>query len=211
MKRQRTNKQAETAELAEIDREVGKHLDPSCNGRDLRPSPDEDPFTKKLMGEERAFIHPEEWGIDVRPIILEQLKAPQSPEDLEDSEVSGYLRWIVLVLAQHHLCLTSTNHLSDRELYLYIMEEVLPQPIGVSSNPKGALVYHDCCSYESDVYMACYADDSFRRECREKYNEIVPDKRPFVSDRDLWLEMLAEAHRDQPLPDYDVEDAPAAT
>ncbi len=193
------------AYLRDLDRELDKDLS-AATGPDLRPGPDEDPFTRQLMDEERAFLNPGEWGIDMRPVFREQLNNPESAGDLSDPEIRGYLRWMVLILAQHHLCLTSTNHLSDRELYDFIMQKVLPQPIGVGPSPVGSLVYHECCPCDGNDYLAFYADDLMREEFKSMFDEDPPEKLPLVSDRDLWLETLAESFRDEPLPQYEQDE-----
>lgn len=155
---------------------------------------------KQLQEGERAFLNPEEWGIDLRPIFKDQLDLPVSPEKLMDHEVRACLRSMVLILAEHHLCLTNTNHMSDRALYSHIMERILPEPLGVGPNPIGGLIYQECCPCDVEDYFRYFADDFEREEWRSMTDEPLPEKQPLVSDRDLWLETIAEAHRDRPLP-----------
>lgn len=139
---------------------------------------DEEAFFRKMMEEERAFLNPDEWGMDLRPVFKEYLDPPADPGQLSDYEVTGFLRCMVDLLAQHHLCLVSTNHLTDRELYQLIMDEILPRPLGIGPDPVGGIVYHEC------------------RSCEEP--ELRPEQ--IVSDRDTWLDTIAEAYRDRPLP-----------
>ena len=207
MKKREKKKDALDAELADLDRLVGEHLPVPGQGTDLRPAPGEDSFVRQLMDEERALLNPEEWGIDVLPLMQEQLGPLKPEKELNDDEISSTLRWMILILAQHHLCLTLTNHLTERELYRFILKEVLPHPIGISRNPEGGILYHDCCPCGSEEYMAYYGDEFFRDEWRDDYNEEPPEKRSLASDRDRWLEMLAEAHRHLPLPEYETEES----
>jgi hypothetical protein len=196
-------------ELAEIDKEVGHWVAPASQGVDLKPTPETDAFTKQLMEEERAFLNPEEWGIDLRPIVNKVLAPPSEPDELSDQEVRGYLRCLVEFLARYHLCLTSTNHLGDRELYRHIMTEVLSRPIGVGPNPGGGLIYHECCSCEGDEYLMYYADDATRKQWAADFDVTLPGKRPTPSDRDTWIKLLAESYRFEPLPQE--EETPAET
>lgn len=186
-------------ELTQIDTEVGKFVAPAGEGIDLKPASGTDAFTKKLMEDERAFMNPEEWGIDLRPIV-DKVLSPPLPDDLPDDEVRGYLRCLVDILARHHLCLTCTNHLSDRDLYRLILTRVLEEPVGIGPDAAGTIIYHECCPCDSDEYLAYYECEDRREELREEFDIDLPEKRPLVSDRDIWIELLAEAFRDQPLP-----------
>jgi hypothetical protein len=103
----------------------------------------------------------------------------------------------------YHLCLTSTNHLSDHELYRYIMTKILPEPIGVGPNPSGGILYHECCPCDGDEYLMYYADDATRTQWASEFDLTLPDKRPLKSDRDTWIELLAESYRFEPLPETD--------
>jgi len=190
-------------ELEAIDEEVGKLVASPGMGSGLRPTEDTDAFTRKLMEEERAFLYPEEWGIDLRPIVAKFFNPPDDPDGLSENEVRGYLRCLVDLLARYHLCLTSTNHLSDRELYRKIMTDVLAEPVGIGPDPVGGLLYHECCPCDSDAFLMYYADDAFREEMASEFNLTLPERRPLVSDRDTWIELLAESYRFEPLPSND--------
>jgi hypothetical protein len=189
-------------ELAGIDAMVGKLVTPAGKGVDLKPGTGEDPVTRKLMEQERAFLNPEEWGIDLRPIVKEELSLPDPKEleDLDDAAVAALIRCLADIFARYHLCLTSTNHLSDRELYRFILTEVLPQPVGIGPNPVGGLLYHECCPCESDEFLMYHATDDMREDLQREFDIELPEKRPCVSNRDDWLEDLAESYRFKPLP-----------
>ena len=205
-KRKGKRRQLMDQELAEIDETVGKCVARAGEGVDLKPAPGTDAFTRKLMEEERAFLNPEEWGIDLRSIAGKVLDPPADPDGLSDQEVQGYLRCLVDLMARHHLCLTCTNHLSDRELYRHIMTEVLPKPVGISPNPEGGMVYHECCPCDGDAYLMYYADESTREAWAAEFDLILPERRPLLSDRDTWIELLAEAYRFEPLPQVEEAD-----
>ena len=177
---------------------VRRRIDPG-----LPPLVHEDLFFRKLMEEERCFLNPEEWGIDLRPVFKERLDPPASPDDLSDAEVRSILGEMVLLLAQHHCCLTSTDHLTDRQLYRYIIGNILPHPVGVSPDPSGCLLTIECCPCDSDDYLRYYADDLMREELRALHDSEPPAKAPLAADRDSWLQALAEAHRHLPIPGYE--------
>lgn len=137
-------------------------------------------FLQKLIEEERAFLNSEEWGLDLRPVFRKVVDPPGSHEELDDKEISRFLKCMIDLLAQHHLCLLSTSHLTDRELYQLIIDEVLPQPLGIGPNPIGSMVYHECRDLS------------------------LPDLEPeeVISERDDWIPVLAESYRSCPLPDF---------
>lgn len=199
-KRFRKRRHPVDKELKAIDEEVGKLVAQAGKGYDVKPAAEMDSFTRKLMEDERAFLNPEEWGIDLRPIVEESLGAPADPSVLSDTELSSCLGRLVDLLAQYHLCLTTTNHLTDRDLYREIMTKVLAEPVGIGPDPVGGLLYHECCPCDSDAYLMYYADEDNRQELAAEFDLTLPDKRPLVSDRDIWIERLAESYRFEPLP-----------
>lgn len=201
-KHRKKNARQIARELQQINKEVAKKVSSSEEEINRKPSPMEDDFTKKLVEQERAFLNPEEWGIHLRPIIDEVL-SPPSPDEIDDHRVTGYLRCLVDILAQHHFCLTNTNHLSDRELYRVIMTDILEKPIGVSPNASGMLLHHECCPCDTEEYFIYYEDELGRSEYQSLFGGDLPEKRPLVSDRDTWIELLAEAYRDQPVPTFE--------
>ena len=163
---------------------------------------------RKLMEEERAFLNPDEWGIDLRPAFREFIDPPPDPGDLSDGEVRQFLCAMIDLLGQYHFCLEQTDHLTDRELYRYILGEIIPEPIGVGPNPIGGMLHHECCSCESEEYLQYFASDENRAEMAEFYEDGLPPKKPLVADRDSWISTLAEAYRDRPLPMGDTPDVP---
>jgi hypothetical protein len=162
-----------------------------------------DPLTRQLMEQERAYMFPDEWGLDIRPIIAKYVSPPPNIDHLGAAELRGYLRALVDVLARHHLALVSTDHLSDRELYYHILQEVIPRPIGIGPDPRGGMIYHECCPSDSEEFLMYYADDWMREAYAKEASKPLPPRRDLVADRDTWLELLAEAYRDQPFPDPD--------
>lgn len=163
---------------------------------------DIDEYLARLIANEEAYLNPHQKGVDIRPILRKYAMLPEAIKDVEGWEVQRYLRFAVDMLARHHLCLTSTNHLTDRELLATILEKVLPEPIGIGPNPQGTLIYHDCCPCDSIEWYIHYGDESDRESYESNYGETLPDPIPLVSDRDKWIELLAESYRDEGFPTF---------
>jgi hypothetical protein len=167
----------------------------------------DDAWLRHMIEQENAMLNPDEWGIYLMPIFKQRLHPPVDPDKLNDAEIRYFLTHSVHLLAEHHFCLTNTNHLDDRQLYQHILDEILPKPVGVGPNPIGGILYHECCPCDDfDRWLAYYAADDERDHWKEEWDEPLPEKKSLVSDRDIWLNILAESFRDEPLPVY--EDVP---
>ncbi|HKJ90961.1 MAG TPA: hypothetical protein VJ960_07505 [Oceanipulchritudo sp.] len=161
-------------------------------------------FLQRLIEGDRANMNPHEAGLDLRKILETEINPPETVDDLDDNTVERYLRQMVEILARYHLCLFSTNHLTDRELYDYILERVVREPLGIGPNPIGTLIHHDCCPCEAEEWVSHYANEDERKEWEAIYGEPSPARAELPSNRDIWLQALAEAYRGQPLPEEEV-------
>ena len=126
----------------------------------------------------------DEWGIDLGQEIRQRLGPPADPDDLSDAEVGQSLREMIELLAQFHLIVEFTDHLHDRELYRYILEHVVREPVVLGPDPRGKRIHHDCCPFDDD------------REW--------PDDYPEVANRKAWIEELSFKYLDKPLPELSV-------
>lgn len=162
---------------------------------------DADAYMEKLIAQEEAFLNPEKYGIDLRPIVEKYYPLSDDVDKLHDVEVEKRLVTIVSLLCNYHLCLKYTNHLTDRELLKCIVEKVLPLPLGLGPDPKGTLVYHECLPCDTDEYLMYYEDEDTRLSHAEYFDEPVLESRPLVADRDKWLDAFAESFRHEPFPD----------
>jgi hypothetical protein len=162
-----------------------------------------DEYLEKLIANEQAFLNAGHSGIDVRAIMRKCSMLPDAVEELSEREVLRYLRFAVDMLARHHLCLSSTNHLSDRDLLAFIVDKVLPEPVPIGPHPQGTLIYHDCCPGDTVEWYSYYADEFERDEFESLWDEPVPEQKSLVSDRDKWIELLAESYRDEALPTFE--------
>jgi hypothetical protein len=101
------------------------------------------------------------------------------PESLDDAAVTAKLWEVIAALAERHMYLYHTDHLSDRELYAELVEEVLWEDL--SSNPCPGLYKDDsnCWTSHVDILGGCSENDAL---ILLKYYEQDEE------DRKLWAE-----------------------
>ena len=114
-----------------------------------------------------------------------------SPEQLTDAQLRDKLWEIIDRMASLGAYLHSTNHLSDRELYRYLItdalreETVLPEAGGGGGwhiSPIGG-----CSEEDNEIYLRYYADDESRKGWRGDSDEPLPPKEKLPYDRDRLL------------------------
>lgn len=126
------------------------------------------------------------------PPLLEHLQRMDvgvpAADDLDDHSLPVKLWEIIAALATLRVYLQSTDHLSDRQLYRYLREEMLMQPTAISDDPKSAWhfdVIGSGSAEDIDIYLRYYADDEEReRWAVECPDMTIPEKapRPFARD-----------------------------
>lgn len=116
------------------------------------------------------------------------------PEDLADDELPDKLWEVILALAALDCHLLHTGHLSDRELYQALWDDVVGELI-----PKREMLLGERLIQVVDfiadgsleslrLYLKHYADEKARRIWAEKWPEdILPASEPVPYDRDEYL------------------------
>lgn len=135
-------------------------------------------------------------------VLPEAGVALPSPDELDDSQLSGKLREVVNALALLGSFLSNTNHLSDRELYTELWSEILPEPTVLMPDEPSFTSHIDMVGSGSEehtrLYMKYYASEEERRDWLERWPEDrLPEHEDPPYDRDRFLPQ-AEAMRDLP-------------
>lgn len=113
------------------------------------------------------------------------------PDQLDDATVSKKLWEVVQALAQRHVFLDHTDHLSDRELYEHLYRETLHEATKEVPFDRNAFATLDVLGRGSDddaeLLAKFYADDEQREMFREMFPEGLPprERAPFDRDRHL--------------------------
>jgi hypothetical protein len=115
-----------------------------------------------------------------------------APDDLDDGHLTTRLWEVIHAMADLGLVLDFTNHLSDRELYARLWNDVLREPTQLDPEDTLSVLHIDVSWSPSDegtlVYLKYYADDDVRRDwAREWPDYAMPDRVPLPFDRDRHL------------------------
>lgn len=123
----------------------------------------------------------QEAGVEMPPV-----------EELPDREVSARLWEVIHALAEQGVFLLSTNHLSDRELYRKLLDDVLLDTVpDISGDEFGACVIDLVSSGSPEdirLYLKHYADEEARSHWAESFpGEKIPAHEDPAYDRDRLL------------------------
>jgi hypothetical protein len=137
------------------------------------------------------FFDGEEEG--ERPIDVLRNNGVSIPDDrdLDDDTLHAKLWEIINAMAAVAMYVESTDHMSDRELYRYLVtdalreETILPTPGsggGWHISPIGGGSDED-----NEIYLRYYADEETREQWHRDFGAILPTKEKPPFDRDRLL------------------------
>jgi len=114
------------------------------------------------------------------------------PETLDDSELTKKLWEVIEKLATFRAFLHETNHLSDRELYALLLNDILLEETKDLTVVEGTNCQIPLVGSGSEedhyLYLKYYADESDRQFWRTEYPDIpMPDHVNPPYDRDRFL------------------------
>jgi hypothetical protein len=134
-------------------------------------------------------------GSEERPMseYLEQegISLPR-PQDLDDTQLQSKLWEVINAMALAGHFLSSTDPLSDRDLYELLWSDILRQPTSISPDPSTTTCHIDilggCSEEDQRIRLKYYADDD-ERDCWENDfpDDELPPKEPLPYDRDRHL------------------------
>lgn len=150
------------------------------------PAELQEPFRKHIEAFEEA-----EWGQPFQILEASGISLP-APETLADEALSAKLWEVIHALALIGDYLEHTDHLSDRELYTELWEDVLREETIVQSPPFDLVCHVDLIGSGSEedcrIFLKYYADDRERSLWFEDFSgERLPDKASLPFDRDRRL------------------------
>ena len=115
-----------------------------------------------------------------------------APEEMSESQLSVKLDELVRDMALLGIYLSSTDHLSDRELYRLLWADLLREPATLMPhNPEFALhldVIGGCSEQDIQIYLKHYADDETRENWARRFpKDSIPPHEPPPYERDRHL------------------------
>jgi hypothetical protein len=126
-----------------------------------------------------------------------------NPQSMDDETLHAALWATIEALGQIGVFLDQTNHLSDRELYTLLWQELLIEEmpsLDVDGNSAWHIDILGKCSDEDIVlYLKYYADEPTRQHWRVEFPAYdVPDHEdpPYDRDRDLPIAFREPSHGD---------------
>jgi hypothetical protein len=133
-------------------------------------------------------------------VLNEAGVALKAADEMDDAQLNTKLWEVIHALALLGVFLHNTNHLSDRQLYVELSDEIFGEPMVLMPDNLDYACHIDLVSSGSEehtrLYMKYYADEESRRRWLEDWPEDdMPDHEDPPYDRDRSLPQ-AESRRD---------------
>ncbi len=131
------------------------------------------------------------WSQPFQVLVESGISLPP-PGELADAELNAKLWEVINALALMGAYLVHTDHLSDRELYTLLWDDVLLEEMVIQS-PTVTLVCHidligSGSEEDNNIYLKYYADEDDRTLwVKEFSDEPVLGREPLPFDRDRHL------------------------
>lgn len=145
----------------------------------------EEAFLENVLAlETEGFVRPYE-------ILVKEGFDFQAPETLDDAALTAKLWELIKELGRRRLVLHNTNHLSDRELYTWLVNDALQEEFMGFGVPFGNChldVLGGCSEEDLILSMRYYSDDEERAHWAKQFPDFpMPPKEKPPYDRDRHL------------------------
>lgn len=126
-------------------------------------------------------------------ILVESGISLPSANELSETELSAKLGEIINALSLLAIYLENTDHLSDRELYTLLYEEVLREETVFQSKDMMNLNCHidlvgSGSEADTELYLKYYADENYRAFWLNEFpDDVLPNHEPLPFNRDCQL------------------------
>jgi hypothetical protein len=150
---------------------------------------------------EEFWRHVVEFGTAGMTDLVKELKAigvdVPDPDGLNDDALHSALWATIEALGRMHVYLDQTDHLCDRELYMLLWGELLPEEMPAFEHNDGSAWHLDilggCSEEDIALYLKHYADQATRQHWRSSFPDYdLPDHADPPYDRDRYLPSYEE-------------------
>ncbi|MCX7099442.1 MAG: hypothetical protein NTV43_16225 [Methylococcales bacterium] len=132
------------------------------------------------------------WRQPFEILIQSGISLP-SANELPETELSAKLAEVINALSLLAIYLENTDHLSDRELYTLLYEDILQEETVVQSGDMMNLNCHidligSGSEADTEIYLTYYADDNDRAYWLKEFpDHVLPKHEPLPFNRDRHL------------------------
>jgi hypothetical protein len=123
------------------------------------------------------------------------------PEAMDDKALTAKLWEVIAALARIRVFITSTDHLSDRELYADLFHRILREEVPDLSDTAGVShvdILGGWSEADTQLFLKYYADDEWREDWSTKFPDLVMpphEDPPYDRDRDLPKPYVELSHK----------------
>lgn len=146
-------------------------------------------FWSQVLTFEKSVGEDESYFVPLEALKEDGVEFPGAG-DLDDEAVAQKLWEVIRAMARHHWYLVHTDHLSDRELYTVLVEDILAEET-VNALPESNLILDvlgGCSPEDIEIALRYYYDEEERRHWAESFPEDeIPEAEGLPYDRDRHL------------------------
>ncbi|MGH9422788.1 MAG: hypothetical protein ACRD3J_22635 [Thermoanaerobaculia bacterium] len=150
---------------------------------------DDDPIAE-LERLDRFFDGEEDGEMPLAALRARGIDIPDDDTALDDAALHAKLWEIIDAMAAIGIVLELTDHLTDRELYRYLVNDALMEPTILPLGSAGTWHTSPLGSWseeDTQIHLRFFADDDEREEWHRQWGEPLPPKEARRADRDRFL------------------------
>jgi hypothetical protein len=147
---------------------------------------DENDVIAELERIDRFFGGEEAGDVPLEVLRARGVEIPKEPPG-EEAVLRAKLMEIIEEMFEIGIVVEQTDHLSDAELYRFLVDDALLEETLISIGGGGAWHISPVRDEDSDIYLRYYADDETRERWHREFGCVLPPKEKLPYDRDRLL------------------------
>ena len=149
-----------------------------------------DDFISELERLDRWIDGEEEGEVPLAVLRAHGMEIPEDESALDDPALRDKLWEVIRGMSAIGMVIELTDHLTDRELYRYLIGDALLEPTILPVDPMGTLHVSPIgggSEEDNRIHLQFYADDEEREEWHGMFGDPLPAKQTPPADRDRFL------------------------